>query len=167
MDEKLLAIREIAQEEVSTVRPDDPLAVAEERAGEVEINASRLAKMQTIAEVRSHTIIKLELENDRLKIANERLNNELLESQELHSIRKTYTGRLFGLIVGWLIFVLVYVALTATLRPYFNLSDGVLIAFITSTTVSVLGLFVLVAKWLFPNAGRDDAERKPDNKRES
>jgi len=31
----------------------------------------------------------------------------------------------------------------------FNLSDKVIIAYITSTTVSVLGLFHIAAKWLF------------------
>jgi hypothetical protein len=35
-------------------------------------------------------------------------------------------------------------------RFYFTLSDKVLIAFITSTTASVIGIFIIVAKWLFP-----------------
>jgi len=35
-------------------------------------------------------------------------------------------------------------------RFQFALSDKVLIAFITSTTASVIGIFYVVAKWLFP-----------------
>ena len=33
----------------------------------------------------------------------------------------------------------------------FYLSDNVLIALITSTTVNVIGIFVIAARWLFAN----------------
>jgi len=63
---------------------------------------------------------------------------------------------LFWLIVVWLAFVVTYVGLTASTGGKFKLSDSVLIAFITSSTVSVLGLFVLAAKWLFPSPPKDN-----------
>lgn len=42
----------------------------------------------------------------------------------------------------------------------FHLSDSVLIAFITSTTVAVLGLFVTAANWLY---GKHNPKKKPES----
>lgn len=121
-------LQKLTQEELAAVQPDDLPSQAEKQS----------------------------LEDDKLEIENERLRNELAQARDLHDIRKTYTRKLFWLIVGWLSVVVIYVGLTATVKTSFNLSDNVLIAFITSTTVSVLGLFVLVAKWLFPANAKDE-----------
>ncbi len=102
---------------------------------------------------------KLQIENQGLELQNQRLKDESGRLRELHDTRKQYVGRLFWLIAWWLAVVVALVALTATLKDVFTLADSVLIAFITSTTVSVIALFVIVAKWLFPAAGDD----KKDN----
>ncbi len=133
------AIQHAADVEAAIVKPDDGLVATERKA----------------------------LENAKLETEVERLKSELQHANDLHEIRKTYTGRLFGLIVAWLSVVILFVALTATLKPYFNLADSVLIAFITSTTVSVLGLFILVAKWLFPTNGKGEQETKSSKKKNS
>jgi len=91
-----------------------------------------------------------------LELQNQRLKDENLRLTELHDTRKQYVGRLFWLITAWLAVVIALVALTATLKNTFALADSVLIAFITSTTVSVIALFVIVAKWLFPSANDKD-----------
>jgi hypothetical protein len=44
----------------------------------------------------------------------------------------------------------IYIASSGFGYKSFELPDGVLIAFIASTTVNVVGLFVLVAKWMYP-----------------
>lgn len=59
------------------------------------------------------------------------------------------------MIVGWLFTVVIFFLADATC-PNFSVSDSVMIAYLTSTTVSVIGLFVLVAKWLFQTDGRSD-----------
>lgn len=99
---------------------------------------------------------KSEQEIETLKIKNRELRYKLEQLQKLDTTRDKYIPRLFWLIVSWLVIVVIFVALTATLWNHFKLSDGVLIAFITSTTVSVLGLFVIVARWLFPSANDKD-----------
>ncbi|MDQ3712674.1 MAG: hypothetical protein M3388_10710 [Acidobacteriota bacterium] len=100
---------------------------------------------------------KLQIENQGLELQNQRLKDENLRLTELHDTRKQYVGRLFWLITAWLTVVIALVALSATLKNIFTLADSVLIAFITSTTVSVIALFVIVAKWLFPSAiDKDD-----------
>ena len=98
---------------------------------------------------------KLQIENQGLELQNQRLKDESGRLRELHDTRKQYVGRLFWLITAWLSVVVALVALTATLKNIFTLADSVLIAFITSTTVSVIALFVIVAKWLFPSANDD------------
>lgn len=131
------AIQHAADVEAALIKPDDGLVATERKA----------------------------LENAKLETEVERLKSELQHANDLHEIRKKYTGRLFGLIVAWLSVVILFVALTAMLKPYFNLADSVLIAFITSTTVSVLGLFILVAKWLFPTNGKGEQETKSGKKK--
>jgi hypothetical protein len=97
------------------------------------------------------------LEVGALKLQNDSLKQQVKEARDLHDLRTTYTRKLFRLIVAWLIVVIIYVGLSAT-PVGFKLSDSVLIAFITSTTVSVLGLFVLVAKWLFQPSHKDESK---------
>lgn len=101
---------------------------------------------------------KLQIENQGLELQNQRLKDENMRLTELHDTRKQYVGRLFWLITAWLAVVIALVILTATLRDVFTLADSVLIAFITSTTVSVIALFVIVAKWLFPSPSDDKKE---------
>jgi hypothetical protein len=101
---------------------------------------------------------EIESSLEKLQIENDRLRQELKEAKDVHQLRKDYSGKLFSLIVVWLIFVLVYVGLAASTGGRFRLAESVLIAFITSTTVSVLGLFLLVAKWLFPSSHKDETE---------
>lgn len=99
---------------------------------------------------------KLQIENQGLELQNQRLKDESGRLTELHDTRKQYVGRLFWLITWWLAVVVALVALSATLKDFFTLADSVLIAFITSTTVSVIALFVIVAKWLFPSMSDKD-----------
>lgn len=113
--------------------------------------------------------------------------SDIVHEDELHGIRKIYTGKLFALTCVWLSFVLLFVILTGLrtsihipmrgARPlavainsdcpdcwniYFSLSDKVLIAFITSTTATVVGIFLIVAKWLFPSPKADHKEKSAE-----
>jgi hypothetical protein len=61
---------------------------------------------------------------------------------ELLHIR--YANKIF-----WLVCVILGVLLAGFRIGGFFLSDKVLMTFIASTTLNVLGIFVIVAKWLF------------------
>lgn len=91
------------------------------------------------------------IEIDGLKSAQQRASEE-------HDLRKQYLPKLFWLTVAWLGVVVGFVL--ATSLKWITLSDSVLIAFITSTTVSVLGLFILAAQWLFASSRKPEAEKK-------
>lgn len=101
--------------------------------------------------------LSLDLEEHRLAFQIECLHQELSALRDTHNLRIEYTGRIFWLVVVWLLCVMVAIGLSGFQISSFRLADSVLIAFITSTTVNVVGLFVLVAKWMFP-----DGRRVPD-----
>ena len=83
----------------------------------------------------------------------------LKQLQQDREERKKYADKIFRLIVIWLGFIMVLLFFqgfcnllrtSPDSQPCFFLSDAVLIAAITSTTASVIALFVLVAKYLYP-----------------
>jgi hypothetical protein len=94
-----------------------------------------------------------ELELDQLREIVRQLHQNIEE-------RRRYAGRLFGVMVGWLV-VVGYVVLAqgfgVGLHAYgrFHLADSVVIALITTTTATVIGVFLTVANYLFPK--RDQA----------
>jgi hypothetical protein len=79
------------------------------------------------------------------------LEQQLEEARDTHKLRLGYAGKIFRLVVVWLACVIGAVFLAGLNYRGFALSDGVLIAFITSSTASVVGLFFVVAKWMFPD----------------
>ena len=64
--------------------------------------------------------------------------------------RKTYGRRLYWLIVAWLIVIGLIVLLHGFICIPFELSVTIMATLIGSTTASVLGLFAIVANYLFP-----------------
>ena len=64
--------------------------------------------------------------------------------------RRTYASRIYGMIVGWLVAVILIIVGSGFKQIFpFYLSDNVLITLIGGTTVNVLGLFVIVVKYYF------------------
>ena len=64
--------------------------------------------------------------------------------------RKIYGHRLFWLIVGWLGAVVVIVVLHGFSAIPFTLTTAALTTLIAGATASVIGLFAIVATYLFP-----------------
>jgi hypothetical protein len=90
-----------------------------------------------------------DLDKERVATEIERLREELRQTKRLNKARLIVLTALFSLIVLWLVSVM---ALTAAVGFHwwgFFLSDKVVMTYITSTTVSVLGLFHIAARWLF------------------
>jgi hypothetical protein len=111
-----------------------------------------------------------EIEFDRreeLALRKAELENVGLEADI--AAREKYANRIYALIVGWLIAILIILLLQGFLVKrqitlnfplighrifrtaiHFELSAAVLLALIGGTTASVLGLFVIVANYFFP-----------------
>jgi hypothetical protein len=148
-------------QEIAFDSQTENISLPPDKLNDLFLEAERTARQKSITELERLRIEnqKLQIENQGLELQNQRLNDENLRLTELHDTRKQYVGRLFWLITAWLAIVIALVILTATLKDIFSLDTSVLIAFITSTTVSVIALFVIVAKWLFPSAADDKKEK--------
>jgi hypothetical protein len=97
--------------------------------------------------------LEIDLEEHKIEFQLQCLWQELAELKDTHALRLAYTGRIFWLVVAWLACVVICIVFSGFRYHEFRLSDAVLIAFISSTTVNVVGLFVLVAKWMYPAGG--------------
>ncbi|MBV4514935.1 hypothetical protein [Pseudomonas kurunegalensis] len=97
------------------------------------------------------------------------LEQQLKERRQLHKLRKRHSSRLFRLTVAWVSLVWLVVLLQGFGQWFtplflgfsyikFHLSDTVAVAFITSTTATVLGLYGIAAYWLFGKPKKDEAE---------
>lgn len=94
-------------------------------------------------------------------------------NHEIHGIRKAHAWLLFGLTVVWVVVLWGILMLQGFGRWYtpvlpwfeaipFHLSDTVLIAFMTTTTATVLGLYGIAAYWLYGNGkAKKKAETPP------
>jgi hypothetical protein len=107
------------------------------------------------------------LGENRLRYELYELRRQHEEAKEIHALRLRYVNRIFTLVVGWLSGVGVAILWTGfggVNDRVFYLSDKVLIAFISSTTINVIGLFVVAAKWMYPNSSVQ-AAKTPDPER--
>ncbi|MBV7434523.1 hypothetical protein KRX19_05725 [Cardiobacteriaceae bacterium TAE3-ERU3] len=87
----------------------------------------------------------------------------LKERKDNHKLRKKYIHKLSRLIETWLFFnaiLIIFHALDFGWLTWFKLSDNVLIVLLTTTTATVLGLFAIAARWLFPNSKNTKEEKK-------
>jgi hypothetical protein len=77
------------------------------------------------------------------------LEQQLQENRDNHNLRTRYANKIFWLVCGWLGCVIIAVLFAGFELFGFRLSDKVLMTFIATTTLNVLGLFAIVAKWMF------------------
>jgi hypothetical protein len=95
-----------------------------------------------------------QLSDASLAVQIEKLRAELDSFKQDVAQRKQYAPRLYALTCGWLGAVAVILLLqgfSAGTTHFFSLGNDVLIALLGTTTVNVIGLFYIVAKYLFPN----------------
>lgn len=178
-EKDLAAIDKAARSDIQSHPTGKAEALAEQEKEALESRDATTEKLATLL------YRKEEAEITAREIGNEELRRESDRGRDLHILRKDYTRRLFGLTVIWLMSVLFFVFLTGFKGniPFyihdgikfiffplslnqttecakcwnfsFGLTEKVLIAFITSTTASVIGIFVIVAKWLFPSEKKE------------
>ena len=127
---------------------------------------NRLADLESLKFEREQKTLELELLNEQIR----GINQDRTE-------RKSYAGKLYWLLVGWLIFVAACflfsgheytetvansIAIDAEsidekavegqkVSHTFRLSDTVLIALLSGATINIIALFTVVALYLFPS----------------
>ena len=93
-----------------------------------------------------------QLDIDFFKSKLTELNNKIDCDTNIHKWRKRGLIALFALIVTWLLIICIFLAASGfdpSNYPIIKLSDPVLIALISTTTVNVLMLFLVAARWLY------------------
>jgi hypothetical protein len=89
----------------------------------------------------------------------------LREAQNNNELRKTIPNKLWGLTISWLIIVMFIIILSGIDHqafpgvPFLKFESTVLIALITSTTASVIGLFAILLNYLYPNSQKQEAKQ--------
>ncbi len=76
---------------------------------------------------------------------------ELDSYKQNMDLRRTFSNKIFILLVCWVIAIFALLVLQGFGSKYdfFNLSDKVLMTFLGATSASVIGVFLLVTKYLF------------------
>lgn len=74
--------------------------------------------------------------------------------------RKKYAFRVFILVAFWITAVLGILILQGFAVCRFHLSDSVLLAAIGSTTANIIGILVIVVKYLFADRSNPSSKRK-------
>lgn len=117
------------QDRLQTAQPTkvDSEAVAEEEEKELK-------------EGRIHELEKAALELQLLKA-------QIKKFEDDNEGRREFSRNIFAVTVVWMFLVLMVVILCANGK--WHLSDSVLIALITTTTATVIGIFIIVANYLF------------------
>jgi hypothetical protein len=106
---------------------------------------------ETAANTSSEPDDRTRLELAEFEAESKRL--DLVDKQQDIEARKKYANKIFTLISVWLGCMLVVILLAGfgSKCEWFKMADSVLIALITTTTGSVIGLFAIVANYLFKN----------------
>ena len=91
---------------------------------------------------------KYEEEKDELDT--QKLEEEISSLAATRELREFYAKRIFRFLCGWSLFVALILIFSGFSSWGFKLSDTVLSVLTGSTTVSVLGLVVIILKGLFP-----------------
>jgi hypothetical protein len=94
---------------------------------------------------------EFDYQNKRNKLALSKEAQPVHDAEQDRVQRKYFAWLIYGLIVVWLtaIFVVLFFQGFGAIDKSFVLSEPVLLALIGGTTINVLGIFILVAKYLF------------------
>ena len=84
------------------------------------------------------------------------MEEDIKDMRQDRTERKRYANKIYWMLLSFLSVVIVIVICCAADRIFFSLSDSVLIALLTTTSANMIGIFMVVARYLFnPRAGRD------------
>jgi len=106
-------------------------------------NAPDQADLKTRLEEQSYQLAKVETELAQAQVKS--VHQDINE-------RKKYASNIYRLICFWVFGLLLVVCLSSwSVKTKFNTPTAVLLALVGSTTLNVLGLFYIVAHYLFPD----------------
>lgn len=104
------------------------------------------------------------LVNNKFKLSRDKLSLQEQYDDDIHELRKKYLPKIYFLIISWFAFIAIGFSLYTTgifilelrAKSYIQILPGyVIVAFLTTSTANVIGLFVICARWLYPNKKND------------
>ena len=120
------------------------------------IRANAKARVREVEEIDTRA---LEGEDNLASVGETWLRQEIAHTKHLHYVRLALLSALFVLVILWLISIGTLLLLSGFGSLIsFHLSDKVIMTYMGATTVSVLGLFHIAAKWLFSAGFADFAK---------
>lgn len=126
--------------------------MSDEIKNEIEILASTSERVRnnervdiTPAKLENPEDCRLELLRIQVKLQQEELDGKKQDRED----RKTFAKYLFWLLVGYLIIVFTILILASSDCVGMTVSDSVLITMLATTTANIIGLFAIVARYLF------------------
>src|SRR6266508_5801373 len=132
-DPKLFeAISDVANSQAVEAREPDQLALSDEQ----DLGRDYPEALSRVQQAREDAEI-------------EQLTERTRQRRRVNVARLIILGSLFFLIVLWIVSVVLLTVACGFNWRGFTLSDKVIMTYITTTTVSVFGLFHIAAKWLF------------------
>lgn len=114
-------------------------------APDIQTQADIDLKTEEVARAKAQNAL-IEQEVDGKKARNESRRNDT-------ELRKGFSNKIFGFLVGWTSFVAVFLTLTGL--EILKVESEILLTLLGSTTVSIVGIFMAVANYLFPNKGKN------------
>lgn len=87
------------------------------------------------------------------KVQHAFLVRELKQIDEIVVLRKDFADKIYDLIVNWLIGIALLIFCSAWKVFDFELDTKVMLALLGGTTISVIGIFMIVANFMFPKSG--------------
>lgn len=102
--------------------------------------------------------LKSQAELEAMAIENKLRAEELKQREQDREQRKLYAIRTLWFLIGYMTLVFAVLMFSGFKACGFNLSDGVLIAIVTTTTANVIGIFAFVMMYLF-NTGNKSKDK--------
>lgn len=94
-------------------------------------------------------MLRKEAEIDALQTENDIRKEELKGRVQDREQRKEFAIKIYHFLCFYLSAVLLLVILSATPLIKFELTEGIIITLLTTTTANIIGIFILVVKYLF------------------
>lgn len=105
------------------------------------------------SDISAEDVFTSRMKGERLRT--EQAKNKLLEEEfegkkQDREQRKDFAERIFSFLVAYMMVVCFILFLSGITINHFYLSDTVLVTLLGTTTANVIGIFIVVAKYLFP-----------------
>lgn len=116
--------------------------------GESKPSEKRLEKETSINKEDGERL-RRELEIDALQTENDIRKEELRSREQDRQQRKEFATKIYNFLCAYLSIVFFLVILSGASCVKFELTEGVVITLLSTTTANVIGIFILVVKYLF------------------